>query len=130
MNISHFFAGVILCQSIVRQHLASNEASQRRHESQVAYATLIQSKWRAFEASKQFAMSRQRIILVQSITRMNFAMKYLKIHLMFATEISAAWRRCLAVKSFDASREAATTISSSYRRLHCLANYKQVVRSK
>eukprot|EP00956_Cyclotella_meneghiniana_P031761 scaffold84521_cov70-Cyclotella_meneghiniana.AAC.1 len=119
---------VILSQSIVRRYIASNEASLRRHESQVAYATSIQSKWRAYEASKQFALSRQRVILIQSITRMQFAMKYLYIHQMFATEISAAWRRSLAVKSFMRSREAATKITSFYRRIKCLVNYRQVMR--
>ena len=125
-----FNVGVILSQSIVRRYIASNEASLRRHESQVAYATSIQSKWRAYEASKQFALSRQRVILIQSITRMQFAMKYLYIHQMFATEISAAWRRSLAVKSFMRSREAATKITSFYRRIKCLVNYRQVMRGK
>ena len=83
--------GVILCQSIARRHSASNEVSQCRHERHVAAASSIQSKWRAFEASKGLSVIRRQSIVFRSI-------EYHNTHKTAVTEISAVWRRYSAMK--------------------------------
>ena len=87
-----FFTGVIACQSVHRMNLAMKTLYQLKYNRSIAYATAIQSRYRALMARRQFLHAKCQMILIQSHIRRWTSERYLDRRKKACTKISCQWR--------------------------------------
>lgn len=85
---------IVVCQSIGRRKIATNLMLVIQHEYHVTCITAIQALWKAYIESKRFVKTVRKVVIIQSVFRMNVAVRYLDSHQEAATKISATWRAC------------------------------------
>lgn len=114
--VSTHVSDVILCQSIVRRHQGRIKSERMQHERCVKAATRIQAEWRSTAASKSFSQIKTRVILFQSTARTLIAMRRFVQY-----KIDAA-------NTLQLQNDAATKVSSTWRRWWWNTKYRRTIR--
>ena len=83
---------VIVCQSVVRRHIATNNVDILRQGRCICAATVIQVRWRTFDAAENFARVKLKVAFLQSLFRCWVARTYLQGCKTAATKITSTWK--------------------------------------
>ena len=113
------FYSAITIQALVRQRHATIHVEELREAKWCHCSILIQKTWRRYYAQMMYLYDLSDIKLVQSIVRMNLAMRYVDVlKNKYATQLQTAWRGYYCWLPYK-QRKAAIDIQSIWRSYSC-----------
>lgn len=98
---------VIVCQSVVRRYIATKNVDILRQGRCMRAATVIQARWRTYDATENFTRVQMKVAFLQSLFRRWKARRYLQ-----------------------GCKSAATKITSTWKMINCRMAYNQIVNGK
>ena len=123
---------MILCQSIVRQHLSSQHVKRVRHTKCINdAATLLQSNYRMHSAIEQYIHVISCIILVQAMVRRWLSARFVGQKRVVrrmdaATKLQGTWRSFIASNQYMQTLMSVVLVQTLGRRRLALTHFKRL----